>query len=331
MNSTDAQELARGLSGIACRVPNTATTKVAALVTNLHFEKEAVDFQQVMQSPYTQNALLGAGAGGLIGLLSGKKKRRAVLDYALMGGLGGLGTAAAKEMLFKPATPPPAVANAKYDNNPVSAATNIAAAGAGAYGGRQIANAVDAHGKLNRLLAADSDIAKQLRPTIDSLRSTNGTSRITANLTDHLRAAQMRNPANTASWFSSLLRGLNPTSFDPVPRDVGLHLEDAGMTTPSAVAGSVNRAHRAARDHFLGGWFGRGQDAASNSLAAIAAEPASGVGRAGRGLTGARLQEALRRLPRRGGALAGIGLPVMGALALPALLNSFSSGAAAGE
>jgi hypothetical protein len=326
MNNTEAKELARGLSGMALREPNDAMSKVAAAVVDLQFKQAAIDLQQIISSPYTQNALLGAGAGGLIGALQGKKKRRAMLDYALMGGLGGLGATAAKEMLLKPATPPPAVAAAKYDNNPVGAATGLAAAGAGAYGGRQVANAIDSHGKLNRLLGADSAIAKQLQPTIDSLRSTNGATKITENLTDHLRAAQLAGNPSLATRLQSLARG-----NDHMPRDVGLHLENAGMTTPASVAGRVQSARGAARGNFLGGLFGRNTDDVANSMAAIAAEPASGVGRAGRGLTGSQLQQALRRLPRRGGALVGLGLPVLGALAGPALLNSFSSGAAAGE
>jgi hypothetical protein len=97
------------------------------------------------------------------------------------------------------------------------------------------------------------------------------------------------------------------------------------------VAGRVQAAQGAARNRFLGGLFGRGTDDAANVLAAIASEPASGVGRAGRNLSGQQLREALRRLPRRGGGLLGLGLPLVGALAGPALLNSFSSGAAAGE
>lgn len=326
MHSDDAKQLARGLSGMALGVSTAEQQKVAALVVQLQFEKEALELKDVMSNPYAQNALLGAGAGGLIGLMQGKKKRRAMLDYALMGGIGGLGATAAKEMLLKPATPPPAVAAAKYDNNPTNAVAGLAASGAGAYGGRQVANAIDAHGKLDRLLAADPDMAKQLRPTVDSLRSTGGTGKITENLTEHLRNAPDVNNPTLMGRLQALARG-----NDHAVRDVGLHLENAGITSPASVAGRVQTAQGAARNRFLGGLFGRGTDDAANVLAAIASEPASGVGRAGRNLSGQQLREALRRLPRRGGGLLGLGLPLVGALAGPALLNSFSSGAAAGE
>ena len=326
MHINDAKQLARGFSGMALGAPTAEQQKVAAVVVSLRFEKTALELKDVISSPYAQNALLGAGAGGLVGLMQGKKKRRAVLDYALMGGLGGLGATAAKNMLLKPAEPPPAVAAAKYDKNPVNAATGLAAAGVGAYGGRQAANAIDAHGKLNRLLASDADIAKQLRPTIDSLRSTGGTAKITDNLTNHLRNAPDAGNSTLLGRLQALARG-----NDHAPRDVGLHLENAGMTTPASVAGRVQAAQGAARNRFLGGVFGRGADDAANVLSAVASEPAAGVGRAGRNLTAQQLREALRRLPRRGGGLVGVGLPVLGALAGPALLNSFSSGAAAGE
>jgi hypothetical protein len=326
MHTDDAKQLARGLSGIALGEPVPERSKLAAAVVDLHFEKEALELKDVLSSPYTQNALIGAGAGGLIGMLQGKKKRRATLDYALMGGLGGLGATAAKNMLLTPATPPAAVAEAKYDNNPANAVAGLAASGAGAYGGRQVANAIDAHGKLDRLLAADPAIAKQLQPTVDSLRSTSGATKITENLTDRLRAAPPVNNPTLMGRLQALARGQ-----DHLARDVGMHLEDAGITSPSAVAGRVQSARNTARGNFFGGLFGRNADDAANVLTAIAAEPAAGVGTAGRKLTGAQLRQALRRLPRRGGGLVGLGLPLLGALAGPAALNSFSSGAAAGE
>jgi hypothetical protein len=102
------------------------------------------------------------------------------------------------------------------------------------------------------------------------------------------------------------------------------------MTTPASVAGRVNSATGAARGKFLGGALGRNTDDISNVLAAIAAESKSGVGGAGRKLTGTQLQQAFRGMPRVGGRWAGIGLPVLGALGVPALLNSLG-GSSAGE
>jgi hypothetical protein len=325
MKTPDVQELARGLSAIATRTPDPAIEKVAAVAAALG--KQA-DLSQILSNPYLQNTVLGAGAGGLVGALQGKKKRRAILDYALLGGIGGLGTTAAKNMLLTKTPPPPAIAAAKnQDGSAGNALFNIAGAGAGAYGGRQVANSLDAYGKLNRFLASNDDVAKQLRPTIEQLRANTGPSRVTENLTKHVRGLPdaTHDPSFTRQMLNSLrrLRGA-----DYVPRDVSLPLESAGMNTPAAVAGRVRGATNAARGDFLGGLFGRGADDASNVLAAVASEPAAGVGKAGRRLTGAQLQQALRRVPRFGGRMAGIGLPVLGALGVPALLNSLGGSAA---
>lgn len=317
MQTTDAQELARGLSAIATRTPNPAAEKVAAL--SIELGKQA-DLSQILSNPYLQNAAIGASAGGLVGALQGKKKRRAILDYALMGGLGGLGTTAAKNMLLTGATPPPAIAAAKQDGSTGNALFNLAGAGAGAYGGRQIANSIDAYGKLDRFLDSGDAAAKQLKPTIEQLRANSGPSKITDNLTRQLRNTPF---AQNNTWSGIF-------GADRVPRDVSLPLEEAGIRTPASVAGRVNSARNTARGNFFGGFFGRNADDASSVLAAIASEPSSGVGNAGRRLTAAQLQQALRKMPRVGGRLAGIGLPVLGALSVPALLNSLG-GSSAGE
>jgi hypothetical protein len=307
MNDTELKDMARNLSAIATR-------KEAA------FDLSSV--QQAVGNPYVQNALLGAGAGGLIGALQGKKKRRAMLDYAVMGGLGGLGATAAKEMLLKPATPPPSVAAAGYDNNTGSTVGGLAAAGAGAYGGRQLANAVDARGKLDRLLATDKTMAKQLGGTLEHLRDTGGTSQIADRMSSRLRSAPALNYSHMtrAQWLNHLLRGPEHHA-----RDVGLHLSDANIYTPAQAANAAHTASRTARGSFFGGMFGRNSDRAANTLAAVAAETG---GPAAKGLTGAKLQAALRKLPRVGGKWLGLGLPIIGALAGPAALNSFSGGAA---
>jgi hypothetical protein len=307
MNDTELKDMARDLSAIAMR-------KEAA------FDLSGV--QQALGNPYVQNAMLGAGAGGLIGALQGKKKRRAMLDYAVMGGLGGLGATAAKELLLKPATPPPAVAAAGYDNNSGSTVGGLAAAGAGAYGGRQLANAVDARGKLDRLLATDKDMAKQLGGTIEHLRNTGGTSQIAERMADRLRAAPPVSASHMTrpQWLNHLFRGP-----DHHVRDVGLHLADADIYTPAQATNAAHAASRSARGNFFGGLFGGKADRTANTLAAIAAETG---GPAAKGLTGSKLQAALRKLPRVGGKWLGLGLPIMGALAGPAVLNSFSGGAA---
>lgn len=320
MNASDAKEIARGLSYAALRIYDPATEKTAAVVDTLREKTAENGLADVLNNPYLQNALIGASAGGLVGALQGKKKLRSMLDYALLGGIGGLGTTAAKKMLFTPATPPPAIAAAAHDNTTGNSLLNLGAAGLGAYGGRQAANSLDAYGKLNRFLESDDALAKQLRPTIEQLRANSGPSKITDNLTGHLRKTPFAQNSTLAGIFGA----------DHVPRDVSLPLEEARMRTPASVAGRVRGASRTARGSFLGGIFGRNSDDAANVLAAIASEPASGVGSAGRKLTASQLRAAFRRMPRVGGRLAGIGLPVLGALAAPALLNSFSS-AGAGE
>jgi len=325
MSSINLQELARGLSAIATRTPDPAVEKVAAVTAELG--KQA-DLSQILSNPYLQNAALGAGAGGLIGALQGKKKRRAMLDYALMGGIGGLGATAAKNMLLTKTTPPPAIAAAKnQDGSAGNALLNIAGAGAGAYGGRQAANSLDAYGKMDRFLASGDEAAKQLKPTVEQLRANSGPTRVTNNLTKHLRKLpEAKNDPSLTKQILNSLRRLRGADY--VPRDVSLPLETAGITTPAAVTGRVNAATRAARGNFLGGALGRNADDAANVLAAIAAENASGVGKAGRKLTGTGLRQALRNMPRVGGHWAGIGLPVLGALGVPALLNSLGGSSA---
>lgn len=327
MQTKEAQELARGLSAIATRTSDPAVNTVASVASMLG--KQA-DLSQILSNPYLQNAAIGAGAGGLIGALQGKKKRRAILDYALMGGIGGLGATATKNMLLTGATPPPAIAAAKnQDGSAGGALLNIAGAGAGAYGGRQAANALDAYGKLDRFLDSGDSVAKQLRPTVEQLRANSGPTRVINNLAKHVR--KLPEATNDPSLTKTILNSIRRLrGADYVPRDVSLPLETAGINTPASVAGRVNSAVGNARGKFLGGVFGRNTDDAANVLAAIASESASGVGKAGRRLTGQQLQQALRNMPRVGGRWAGIGLPVLGALGVPALLNSLG-GSSAGE
>lgn len=327
MQTTEIHELARGLSAIATRTPDPAAEKVASVASSLG--KQA-DLSQILSNPYLQNAAIGAGAGGVIGALQGKKKRRAILDYALMGGIGGLGATAAKNMLLTGAEPPPAIAAAKnQDGSSAGALLNLAGAGAGAYGGHQAANSLDAYGKLDRFLDSGDATAKQLKPTIEQLRANSGPTRIANNLTKHI--GKLPEATNDPSFTKTILNSIRRLrGAKHVPRDVSLPLETAGMTTPASVAGRVNTATRAARGNFLGGVLGRNSDDVANVLAAIAAEGKSGVGGAGKKLTAAQLQQALRRMPRVGGRLAGIGLPVLGALGVPALLNSLG-GSSAGE
>jgi hypothetical protein len=63
----------------------------------------------VLSNPTARNALLGAGAGGLMGLLTADPETRArkALHYALLGGLGAGGLTFGTQMFGRAAAPPP--------------------------------------------------------------------------------------------------------------------------------------------------------------------------------------------------------------------------------
>lgn len=318
MNDADYTQLARGLAAIAARKSNSDTEKVAAALSEIagSVKTAAPDLSAIAGNPYLQNALLGAGAGGLIGLIGGKKKRRNILNSALLGGLTGVGLTAAKNIGMKPATPPPSVAAAGYDNNSAGAVAGLAAAGAGATGGHYLDRALNARGNLSRMLESNPAIARQLQPALDRLRHTGGTSRVIQEVTDHVRAAPLRGQNGVLNWLN--LRG-----DDYMPRDVGNWLESAGITRPADVAGRVNAAQRAVRNNRIGGVLGGGTDAMADLLAGVSAQASP---RTAANLRGADISGALRRAPRywRHGRWA---LPLAGALSLPAIINSLSSGA----
>lgn len=206
MNETDQLQLARGLADMARRKTSSATEKVAAVVTELRATKQAnIDLSQIAANPYVQNALLGAGAGGLIGALQAKNKRRSALSYALMGGLGGLGVTAARQ-LSSPTTPPPAVASAGHDNNLGNAAIGLGGAGAGAYGGHRAHGLLDQWGKLDRVVDANPDMSKQLAPAVEKMR---GTGKADADIIEALsrRGAGKKAPA---AAFRAALNKLPP-------------------------------------------------------------------------------------------------------------------------
>jgi hypothetical protein len=170
MNNTEQQQLARGLAGLALRTASPETEKVATVVATLQMKKQAnIDLSQIASSPYLQNALLGAGAGGLVGMLQPKNKRRSALNYALMGGLGGLGVTAAREF-SSPTTPPPAVAQAGYDNSGLNTAIGLGSAGVGGYGGHKAHSMLDRWGKLDRAVDANPDLSKHLAPAVEKMR-----------------------------------------------------------------------------------------------------------------------------------------------------------------
>ena len=189
MNDTEQLQLARGLAELALRTTSPATEKVAAVVADLQPTKQAnVDFGQIASNPYLQNALLGAGAGGLIGMLQQKNKRRSALNYALAGGLGGLGLTAARDF-SAPATPPPAVAAAGHDNSIGNTAIGLGGAAAGAAGGRALHTALDnryAPARLDKFLATNAGTAREIAARAGHLRNAGQSAReITEELLAH--------------------------------------------------------------------------------------------------------------------------------------------------
>jgi hypothetical protein len=79
--------------------------------------------QPYLADPRVRNALIGAGAGGLVGLMQPKRKMRNALTYGLVGGLGGAGLTYAFGGGQSPAT------NAAAPNTAAPAAGTAPAAG----------------------------------------------------------------------------------------------------------------------------------------------------------------------------------------------------------
>lgn len=105
-------------------------------------EKQALDLADLQQrvsgalaDPYVRNSLLGAGAGGLLGLATGgEDKKRKALHYALLGGLGGAGLTAGTQLLSKATAVPPKELQApiKSTMGPIAKGIGIAGGAAGA-------------------------------------------------------------------------------------------------------------------------------------------------------------------------------------------------------
>lgn len=279
---------------------NTDFKKLARQLAEKAVSEKRADLQEVLSNPYLQNAALGAGAGGLIGLVGGgKNKRRAMLDYALMGGLGGLGATAAKNMLLKPTTPPPAVAKAwGSDNSLPGAAAGIATSAGGGYAGHKLHSMMDSYGRLDRAADADRGFAARIRPLREAINTPADAQRVLAGLT---RDAHRANPAVGPEDLNTLLARLaknNQTGRNNM--DFLRHI-DSWSRPGNAFGGNVDEA---------------------TDLLAAAAKHVPNAGAGTRNLTGHAIREALRRAKSLPGRVA---LPVMGALAAPALLSHFTS------
>lgn len=117
--NTDIEKLASSLAVYAVRGDRTELEKcalgegLAASLQNVGSQAGTAlkdvysKAQPYLADPYVRNALMGAGAGGLIGLMQPKRKLRNMLSYGLVGGLGGAGlTAGVNAMTGKGVVPP---------------------------------------------------------------------------------------------------------------------------------------------------------------------------------------------------------------------------------
>jgi hypothetical protein len=87
-----------------------------------------------LENPALRNALLGAGAGGLMGLATGgEDKKRKALHYALLGGLGAGGLTLGANMLGQASAPPPKELQAPIKST-LGPAAKYVGAGLGAAG-----------------------------------------------------------------------------------------------------------------------------------------------------------------------------------------------------
>lgn len=98
---TELEKCALG-EGLAASLQNVGNQAGTAL-QNVYSQA-----QPYLADPRVRNALLGAGAGGLVGMLQPKRKMRNALTYGLLGGLGGAGLTHAFGGGSPAAGPPPA-------------------------------------------------------------------------------------------------------------------------------------------------------------------------------------------------------------------------------
>ena len=121
-----------------------------------------------LENPAVRNALIGAGAGGLMGLATGgEDKKRKAMQYALLGGLGAGGLTMGAKMFGDAAAPAPKELQAPIKSKigpalkgvgvGAGAAAGAAAAGAGAYALRAGRNS------LMRSLPRNSAVRQSIR------------------------------------------------------------------------------------------------------------------------------------------------------------------------
>lgn len=133
-------------------------------------EKQALDLSDLQKhvsgalaDPHVRNSLLGAGAGGLLGLATGgENKKRKALDYALLGGLGGAGLTAGAKLLAKATAAPPKELQAPVKSTLGPIAKGIGMAGGAAAGTAGLAAAGLAARHARAGLSTSSPLARQL-------------------------------------------------------------------------------------------------------------------------------------------------------------------------
>lgn len=131
------------------------------------------DIQSALTSPAARNALIGAGAGGLLGLTSGRNKLRRALQYGLLGAGGGLGVSALMgdlggnkpQSLAASLSPKERAAAIAGKGNPtaLAAAGGVAGGGLGYVAGGAVGDTVARRqNELSRFIDSDHRLAKSV-------------------------------------------------------------------------------------------------------------------------------------------------------------------------
>ena len=208
MNDTTLRALAENLAHQAVHGEPDPMVKAA-----LGMDDIKTHLSGVMANPAARNALLGAGAGGLVGLLTAdpEERKEKALQYALLGGLGAGGLTLGANMLGKATAPPPKAIQApiKSTLGPIAKGVGV---GAGALGFATAAGyAPIAAKQINRTavrgaLQAGKALKKTLpaaRPAIKSVLR--GSGQVAANFGKLPTAGKIGVPAAGALLMYSLL------------------------------------------------------------------------------------------------------------------------------
>ena len=167
----DAEKYADLFARCAVTGDRTAVIKLAAEHTKTALS--TADIQSALTSPAARNALIGAGAGGLLGLTSSRNKLRRALQYGLLGAGGGLGVSALMgdlgsgkpQALAASISPKDRAAALAGKGNPtaLAAAGGAAGGGLGYMAGGAIGDTVaKRQNELSRFIDSDHRLAKSV-------------------------------------------------------------------------------------------------------------------------------------------------------------------------